>query len=766
MAVPMLNRLKSAGNWVRRVLSPSGPAWTAAAYSLLTLWALLFASFFFSDGAFNFTWELLLGLTTLFGLMALASVALLLTAWLLGALKLRYRAALLLCLPPISLVLLLSWGAKGLIALPVFVITVSLLFGAGVALIRPGIPRSRRLGAWVFFAVGVAMAGLSSYGLLKSGPELNPALTGYHLRGHTLDLRNPGTPGPFEIRRFTYGGGVDRRRPEYAGGVAFRTKAVDGSKLDGKWTGLGGWIRTKYWGFGPDKFPVQGRVWMPVGPQGAALPPCPLVLIVHGNHGMESFSDPGYAYLGELLASQGFIVVSVDENFLNSSLADFINPFGFRRGAENSVRGWMLLEHLVQWRDWTQDKSHPMFGKADLSRIALIGHSRGGEAVAIANAFNDLSHDPDDATLVFNYHFKLGAIAAIAPVDGQYQPRDRPVPMHDTNYFTLQGSLDGDLTSFMGSSQYSRASFSGNVKAFKASLYVSGANHGQFNTTWGRYDIGQPFKFLFDVRRMIDPEAQRQIAKVYLAAFLQSTLNGEERYRPLFEDARNGAAWLPDDFLINNYADSSTRWLANFEEDLDPATGSRPGITLDGQNLSVWREDFVELKNSTLDTHVVLLGWDERVHEGTGRYRINLSESEPAITAESALVFGASNAAISSLPKSFHLHGAGEADAEEGRQPLDWSIVLTDAEGVEARLPLSHEQLLYPQIRNDTRRLGAISSIPSSEVVMRRYRFLLKDFVAVNPRLDLGRLRSVRFDCDRSQRGVIALDDVGLAAAQ
>jgi hypothetical protein len=760
----MLSWLKSAARWLRRVFSPSDSAWTAAAYALLTLWGMLLVTFIFSDGAAVFTWESMLGLAGLFGLMALASVALLFAAWLLGALKLRYRAALLLCLPPISLVLLLSWGPKGLIAVAVFVLTVSLLFGAGAALMRPGSSGSRRIGSWLFFAVGVGLAGLLGYGLLKPAAELNPALIAYHLRGHTLDLHDPGKPGPYAIKTFTYGSGIDRHRPEYAGGVAFRTRSVDGSKLDGKWTGLGGWVRTKYWGFGSDKFPVQGRVWMPADTQDTALAPYPLVLIVHGNHGMESFSDPGYAYLGELLASQGFIVVSVDENFLNSSLADFINPFGLRRGEENSVRGWMLLEHLVQWRDWTQDKTHPMFGKADLSRIALIGHSRGGQAVAIANAFNDLSHDPDDATLVFNYHFKLGAIAAIAPVDGQYQPRDRPVPMHDTNYFTLHGSMDGDVTSFMGSSQYSRASFSGSIKAFKASLYVSGANHGQFNTVWGRYDIGQPFKLLLDARRMIAPEAQRQIAKVYLSAFLQLTLNGKEGYRPLFADARNGAAWLPDDFLVNNYADSSTRWLANFEEDLDPATGSSTGVTLDGQNLSVWREDFGELKNSTLDTHVALLGWDERVHAQPGSYRINLGDSAPTTTMETSLVFSASNTAVSSLPKSFHLKGIGVSDAEEGRQPLDWSIVLTDAQGAEARLPLSHDQLLYPQIKSDTRRFGAISSIPSAELIMRRYRFPLSDFITVNPRLDPKALRSIRFDFDRTPRGVIALDDVGVVA--
>jgi hypothetical protein len=761
-----LNWLKTAGKWLRPYFSPSDTAWTAAAYALLTVWGLLLVSLFFGDGTPGVTWESGLGLATIFGLMAVVSVALLLIGWLLGALKLRYRAALLLCLPPISLVSYLGWGAKGLMAVPVLVITLSLLLGAGAVLIRSGVAGSRRTGAWVFFAVGVVLAGLSGYLLLKPAPELNPALTAYHLRGRTLDLRDPGKPGPYGFKVFTYGSGDDRHRPEYARGVAFRTKTVDGSKLDEKWTGLGGWVRKKYWGFGADSFPVQGRVWIPIGAQDVALPPCPLVLIVHGNHGMESFSDPGYAYLGELLASQGFIVVSVDENFLNSSLADFINPFGMRMGKENSVRAWMLLEHLSQWRDWTQDKTHPMFGKADLSRIALIGHSRGGEAVAIANAFNDLSHYPDDATLAFNYHFKLGAIAAIAPVDGQYQPRDRPVPMRDTNYFTLQGSMDGDLTSFMGSSQYSRASFSGNVNAFKASLYLSGANHGQFNTVWGRYDSGLPFKLLLDARRMINPEAQRQIAKVYLSAFLQSTLQGEVRYRPLFEDARNGAGWLPDDFLINNYADSGTRWLANFEEDLDPATGSSPGITIDGQNLSLWREDYVALKSSALDTHVALLGWDERFNAGTASYRINLSDSEAAISPESSLVFGASNAAISSLPKSFHPKGINLASGEEGRQPLDWSIVLTDAAGTEALLPLSHDQLLYPQVRSYTRRFGALTSIPSSEVVMRRYSFPLKDFVAINPRLDLKRLRSVRFDFDRTPRGVIALDDVGLARAR
>ena len=41
----------------------------------------------------------------------------------------------------------------------------------------------------------------------------------------------------------------------------------------------------------------------------------------------------------------------------------------------------------------------------------------------------------------------------------------------------------------------------------------------------------------------------------------------------------------------------------------------------------------------------------------------------------------------------------------------------------------------------------------------------LADFAAANPALDLAHLKTVRFDFDRSKRGVIALDDVGVAPA-
>ena len=228
---------------------------------------------------------------------------------------------------------------------------------------------------------------------------------------------NPGAPGPYGVRTLYYGSGTDKRRSEYRDSVTLMTQPVDGSELAKAPNSSLGRSRERYWGFDFDSLPVNGRVWYPDG-EG----PFPLVLIVHGNHNMKDFSDPGYAYLGELLASRGYIFTSVDENFLNGNI----------RG-ENDARGWMLLQHVRAWQNFNDSTGGPFEGKVDMENIALTGHSRGGEAVAVAGAFNRLTRYPDDATVEFDFDFNIKALIAIAPIDGQYEPTGRPTPPSPTS---------------------------------------------------------------------------------------------------------------------------------------------------------------------------------------------------------------------------------------------------------------------------------------------------------------------------------------------
>ena len=280
--------------------------------------------------------------------------------------------------------------------------------------------------------------------------DLTPSDAATVLSGHHLDHPNPALPGPHDVLTLYYGSGTDRNRAEYRDSVSIVTEPVDASKLVS--LGNSAKSRNKYWGFSPDSFPINARVWYPDDPG-----PHPLVLVVHGNHNMRDFSDPGYDWLGELLASRGHILASVDMNFINGGV----------RG-ENDGRGWLLLKHLQAWQRFAEDPENPFHGRVDMGNIGLIGHSRGGEAVALAGAFNRLTRYPDDASLEFDFGFDIKAVISIAPVDGQYLPADQRAPLHDFNYLVFHGSHDGDVTSFHGLRIFNRVQFSAGAGVVRA----------------------------------------------------------------------------------------------------------------------------------------------------------------------------------------------------------------------------------------------------------------------------------------------------------
>jgi len=130
--------------------------------------------------------------------------------------------------------------------------------------------------------------------------------------------------------------------------------------------------------------------------------PYPPVVMLHGNHGncrpTRSSGDDncaettdhechmwfhsttpnaeGMLYLAETLAAHGYVATTISGNALNCR-DDYIPE-----------RSELVLEHLRRWLGWSTTGGDPFgttfVGRVDMTRVGLVGHSRGGEAVALA----------------------------------------------------------------------------------------------------------------------------------------------------------------------------------------------------------------------------------------------------------------------------------------------------------------------------------------------------------------------------------------------
>ena len=603
----------------------------------------------------------------------------------------------------------------------------------------------------------------------------------------TIAGPSTGDRGPYGTKFLYYGSGTDKNRAVYRDSVSLKTRPVNATPFlrGGDKKALA--ERWKYWGFDVKRLPLNARVWYPDGPG-----PFPLVLIVHGNHDMKKFSDPGYAYLGEHLASRGYILASVDENFLNGGLS-----------GENDVRGWVLLQHLAAWKQWSAEPGNPFFGKVDMARIALIGHSRGGEAVQLAASFNHLPRYPDDARVTMNFGFNIRTVIAIAPVDGTYKPTDRLNPIENVNYFVLHGAHDGDVQTMMGMRAYDRVRFTEGSSWVKAALYIYRANHGQFNTTWGNNDVGDS-GWLLAKDLLLEGDEQRQIAKVFITGFLDLTLRDKREYLPMFRDHRAVGTWLPKTTYLSRFEAPTERIIADYEEDIDVTTGSARGVRISGSRLATWKEVGLKMRSrgfQPFDNNVVMLGWTAARSAGdTARasYTLSLPDSLARawnLSATSSVVFDLANYGSKPRPLSpadtatpplhedtTHANStsapapavappvlsdsAKAAAAKADSLPLDLTVELILADGRVASLPLSDVAPIRPPL---TARIWKYDYIakrlnpPSKDHddILSHYTIPFALFAKRLPGFNASAVRAIRFRFDRGPAGTILLDDVG-----
>ncbi|TVQ85936.1 MAG: hypothetical protein EA393_13095 [Bacteroidetes bacterium] len=592
-----------------------------------------------------------------------------------------------------------------------------------------------------------------------------------------LEMENPGEPGTYRVAFLTYGSGEDQRRKEFGSDAYLITEPVDGSTFLESWTGFSGKMRTRYFGFDQKSLPLNAKVWYPEG-EG----PFPLVLIVHGNHLAQNYSDPGYAYLGELLASRGYILASVDQNFLNGSYTDL--PKGLNN--ENDARGWLLLKHIQAWQQWNEQEENPFYRKVDMENIALIGHSRGGEAVGHAALFNRLPYYPDDANEIFDFNFNIRSIIAIAPSDGQYQPARTRTPLSDVNYLAIQGSHDADVSSYQAMRQFNRISFSDDFDGFKAGVYIWAANHGQFNSIWGDKDGPSPRINFYNLGQLMPEEEQQTISGVYISAFLDATLRNERDLRKMFMDYRHARHWLPETIFISQYEQAATEYICTFMEDVDLSTGTIAQSTVQTSDLSIWREQTLFLNWGDYNTRALFLGWNTTESDTLlPAYHISWPANTLNTGKQSKLIFSLAESTEKANPpgKDDQENNEGEDEKEdepaseendeaelendhpdednEKEEFIDFTIRMADINGVVLEFPLSSFAPVQPTLKREFTKLPFMQNQSESETILQTFIFPLGHFADDHPDFDFENINCISFIFDITQEGVVIVNNIG-----
>ncbi|MDO9407691.1 hypothetical protein [Patulibacter sp.] len=347
---------------------------------------------------------------------------------------------------------------------------------------------------------------------------------------------------------------------------------------------------------------LAGDIHLPAGGSG----PYPVLVFVHGNHstcqsrlaeyglatdpgalfaaysGGTCTSTPaaadealeidaarsyqGYDYLAAKLATQGYIVVSLDVNDItawsnNANRGGYLGRTQLMSRALDMVEGWNT-------HDGPNGIGGLLKGRVDTSRVGVMGHSRGGEAVNLFAAYNasrprtadeaaswKLDYEPAGSPLTaanpdFGKRYALKAVFSLAPVDGQgaLQPE-----FQDVAFATALPACDGDVFNLQGAPVFER-----NRRRISASGHpaiqftVQGANHNFFNTVWTNDDanlfgFGDPHcNVKVAPTRLTYPE-QKRVGVVMMGGFLRRYVGDERQFDPIVRGEGVPASICPDE---------------------------------------------------------------------------------------------------------------------------------------------------------------------------------------------------------------------------
>jgi len=292
----------------------------------------------------------------------------------------------------------------------------------------------------------------------------------------------------------------------------------------------------------PAPVEVLAEVTTPTGTSG----PMPLVLFLHGRHstcyrggtdGEPSGDWPcptgwrpvpshtGYRYITDVLASQGYLTVSISANGINAQ-DGVVNDGGA------SARSQLIRHHLALWAEWSAVGGDPwggrFLGRVDTRKLVLVGHSRGGEGVERATIDSN-AEDP----------WQVRGLVLIGPTAFGRQVAPG---VHTT---VILPFCDGDVTDLEGQQYVDIGRDLTRDRALRASIMAMGTNHNFYNTEWTPglskspawddwFDPGDPQ--CGDTRRKrLTPIEQQAVGLTYTAALVDLVLADDRASLPVLD---------------------------------------------------------------------------------------------------------------------------------------------------------------------------------------------------------------------------------------